>query len=100
MQKQSNSQAIRSRIAHFGDTPGIQLDYFADGILLVENGKIAAVGDTESFTRQDFDITRCEHLPNCLIIAGFIDAHVQSTRKPNLKRLLNRGMAKVAWAMR
>ena len=77
-----HSFSIRSRIAHFSDTAPSRHDYgftyIEDGIIFVENGKIIDSGKAGEFQRNGLDLAGCEHLPEHLILSGFIDAHVHA----------------------
>ena len=78
-------KAFRGEILHFIEDPALnsQKDieqsshqYFADGILLIENGKVKQLGSAESLLAQldgDIEIT---HIENGLIVPGFIDTHI------------------------
>lgn len=73
------AHALRSRILHFLDDPATHgeraYEYFHDGVVLVEDGHISKVGQASQILpelNQHIDI---EHLPNHLIIPGFIDIH-------------------------
>ncbi len=72
--------AWRSKILHFNgdpahsDEPGTIMVY-DDGILVIEDGHILAVDTPEALA----DMTRglnVQHLPDSLIVPGFVDAHV------------------------
>ncbi len=72
--------AFRSKILHFNDdpahtgAPGTIMAY-DDGVLVVEDGRIAALGTPEEMA----DLTRhikVQHVPDALIMPGFVDAHV------------------------
>ncbi|WP_062064559.1 guanine deaminase [Cellvibrio sp. OA-2007] len=73
-------RAFRAQILHFIDAPnpqtGAGVEYFADGVLLVEHGRIKAVGDAQVMAAQGLDLTRCEHFPEHLLMPGFIDSHI------------------------
>jgi guanine deaminase len=78
-------RAFRGEILHFINDPAItqtieqSYQYFADGILLVESGKIKALGSTETILKQlaDDNLTATiVEYPNSLIMPGFIDTHV------------------------
>ncbi|MFG6082096.1 guanine deaminase [Paracoccus litorisediminis] len=69
-------QLIRGRTLSFHADPAITEDsftYLEDGAILIENGKIAAIGDYASL-RQD-GLPEIDHRPN-LILPGFIDPHL------------------------
>lgn len=75
-----NPQAFRARILHFTDTPnpvtGAGVEYFDDGVLLIENGHIKTVEHAETIQTAGFDLTQCQHFPEHLIMPGFIDSHI------------------------
>jgi len=72
--------AFRSKILHFMDdpahsnTPGTIMAY-DDGVLVVEDGHILALGTPEEMADLTCDID-VQHMPDALIMPGFIDAHV------------------------
>lgn len=76
-----STAAFRGEILHFIDDPaevGIEHshEYFADGLLVVQNGKVKAVGDYQALKselEQDVEIT---HYQQGLICPGFIDTHI------------------------
>lgn len=83
------TKAFRSRIMHFpNQVPNNkrqppppkkpEYQYLEDGILIVKNGKIESVSKAEDLAAQGFDLQQCEHLPEQLITAGFIDPHVHA----------------------
>lgn len=76
----SDVSAFRARILHFTDVPdpltGAGIEYFEDGVLLVENGRVKAVGSTEDMVRQGLDLQQCRHTPDHLLMPGFIDSHI------------------------
>ncbi len=78
----TNTQAFRSRIINFrdfvGGSPEQMFDYIDDGVIVVEDGKIKLVAPTQTLTKQGFNLQSCEHLPDLLCCAGFIDAHVHT----------------------
>lgn len=72
--------AWRSAILHSIADPnevGIEAsyEYFEDGLLVIENDKIIALGDAKTLLPlyQDALINEC---PNALILPGFIDTHI------------------------
>ena len=75
-----DTQFYRARILHFTDRPDPVsqwgIEYFADGILEIERGRVKKVASTETFTNDGFDLERCEYFPNHLIMPGFIDSHI------------------------
>ena len=72
--------AFRAQILHFTDAPnpqtGAGVEFFDDGVLLVENGRVKAVGDAQAMAKQGLDLTRCQHFPEHLLMPGFIDTHI------------------------
>jgi len=76
----SATQAFRARILHFTDVPdpltGAGVEYFSDGVLLVENGCVKTVESAEAISAAGFDLTQCQHFPEHLIMPGFIDSHI------------------------
>lgn len=70
--------AYRCRILHFLADPATAgdraWDFFEDGLLIVENGLIQAVGDAQTLM-PNYNGT-LEHYPNHLLIPGFIDTHI------------------------
>lgn len=73
-----SSQAYRSRILHVTSTNPLKYEYLADGVLLVEDGKIKDIGPAERFEQAGFQLGVCQHEPDYLIVPGFIDTHVHS----------------------
>jgi guanine deaminase len=73
-------QAWRAAIFHCVDDPLESADpsateYYEDGILVVENGNVTALGDATEL-RADVVDTAVEDLTGKLIVPGFIDCHV------------------------
>ncbi|RVU82852.1 guanine deaminase [Leucothrix sargassi] len=78
---QSNCKAFRASILHLLGDPGNDLDsdqveYWEDGILVVEDGHVKALGPANALL--DMLSADCEltEFPNQLIIPGMIDTHV------------------------
>lgn len=75
---QPEIQAYRCRILHFLQEPArsgeVAWQYFEDGILLVQQGYIKAVGSAEQLIGDCSGFV--EHLPNHLIVPGFVDCHI------------------------
>ena len=73
---------LRSRIARF--KPGAHsatdfgFEYIPDGVIAFERGKITLVASYQQLKQQGFDFSACEHLPDSLVMAGFVDAHVHA----------------------
>ena len=72
--------AFRARILHFTDVPdpvtGQGVEYFEDGILLVEHGRVKTVASVKTMIEQGFDLTQCQYFPDHLLMPGFIDSHI------------------------
>lgn len=74
-------RAYRGAILHFRDDPGRAperdaCEYFEDGLLVVENGRVARVsrfGELAATLPRDTAIADCRP---CLFVPGFIDIHV------------------------
>ena len=69
-------QLIRGRVLDFHADPATTDDghrYWSDGAILVQDGRIAAVGDHADLARPD--LTVIDHRPH-LILPGFIDPHI------------------------
>lgn len=76
-------EVFRSSILHFLSDPTIQGDksyqYFDDGLLVVENGKVKEVGPIQDLLQKYGNIISPENLIDYqgkLILPGFIDTHV------------------------
>lgn len=72
-------RAYRARIFHLLDDP--QLDenayqYFNDGLLIVEDGHVKAVGNYRILAKTLRSSTKVQHYKNHLIMPGFIDTHI------------------------
>lgn len=76
----SEVSAFRAKILHFTAIPdpltGAGIEYFDDGVLVVENGYVKAVGDAADMAQQGFDLQQCQHFPEHLLMPGFIDSHI------------------------
>lgn len=73
-------QAYRATILHSLADPAVvgveqSYQYFEDGILLIENGKIAQVGAASDLLPKLAGID-VQHYPDALITPGFIDTHI------------------------
>ncbi|MDH3613993.1 MAG: guanine deaminase [Gammaproteobacteria bacterium] len=74
-------QAFRASIFHCLADPGPQaadsaVEYFEDGLLVVENGAFSAIGPAEDLLATLPDDTQVEDLSGKLIVPGLIDCHV------------------------
>jgi guanine deaminase len=78
---QDRSLAVRGRLLTFlrapsgaGDTQSYR--YIDDGVVLVKNGRIAAIGPASELVPQLPPEAAVEHYPDKLIMPGFIDPHI------------------------
>lgn len=74
-------QAFRASIFHCLGDPGphaeaSSVEYFEDGLLLVEDGAVAGIGPAEKLLATLPDDARIEDLSGKLIVPGLIDCHV------------------------
>ncbi|MET1076483.1 MAG: guanine deaminase [Pseudomonas sp.] len=77
----TSTHAYRAAILHSIADPakvGIEhsYEYFADGVLLVENGRIKALGHAVDLLPGLAAGVPIEHHPDALITPGFIDSHI------------------------
>ena len=77
----TDTRAIRGRLLSFTAEPagpgdGGSYRYLADGMLRVEHGRIAAVGPAAEIAPTLPPGTPVEHLPDALVMPGFIDPHI------------------------
>ncbi|MEH6582966.1 MAG: guanine deaminase [Halioglobus sp.] len=74
-------EVFHGSVLHFVEDPDKTTEeesyqYFEDGMLIVQDGKVVAAGsveDLQPYLNSDTKITEC---PNSLIMPGFIDSHV------------------------
>ncbi|MEE9327199.1 MAG: guanine deaminase [Cocleimonas sp.] len=70
----NNLSAHRGEILHFLNEE--RYEYFEDGLLLIENGYVKALGQTDDLVKDlPEDIAITDH-PDALIVPGFVDTHV------------------------
>ena len=81
-------KAFRGEILHFTEDPALTScdsseqeiqdshQYFEDGILLIENGKVKQLGTAESILATLDSTIDIKHIENGLIVPGFIDTHI------------------------
>ncbi|CUB02255.1 guanine deaminase [Marinomonas fungiae] len=77
----STTKAWRSAILHCIANPNEvgndkAFEYFQDGLLVVKDGLISALGDAASLLASLDAEIEVEHHPDALIIPGFIDTHI------------------------
>jgi guanine deaminase len=73
--------AIRGRLLTFSGDPAelgaaASHRYLEDGLIVLEDGRIAQVGEARDLLPELDDATRVDHYPESLIMAGFIDLHI------------------------
>ncbi|MCL5260660.1 MAG: guanine deaminase [Gammaproteobacteria bacterium] len=73
--------AFRASILHFTDMPKSRSDttsyqYWKDGLLVVADGKVVAVGDTAEIKKTLPENTQIIDYSGYLIMPGFIDTHI------------------------
>src|SRR5918995_6590380 len=74
-------RALRGQLLSFVDDPSVvgadaSHHYLEDGLLLVEDGRIAAMGTAQELLRTLPAGTPVDHWPDCLILPGLIDSHI------------------------
>jgi guanine deaminase len=74
-------RALRGQLLSFVDDPsvvgaGASHRYVEDGLLLVEDGRIAAMGTAQEMLPALPPGTPVDHWPDCLILPGLIDSHI------------------------
>lgn len=73
------TRAVRGRLLSFAGDPAETKDavrYWPDGIVVVEAGRIAAVGDAGAIGPTLPPQTPVDHYPDHLVLPGFIDTHI------------------------
>lgn len=98
MNEQSSTvQAYRAAILHFHYDPVEQgeaaYSYFEDGLLIIENSKIKAVGDAKDLL-QTFGSVAVEDFRGYLVMPGFIDTH---THYPQTEVIASYGEQLLDW---
>lgn len=72
-------QAYRASLLHFSADPTIDegaVHWHADGLLLVQDGRVLAAGDYDSLKQQLPPGLTPLHFPGKIITPGFIDSHI------------------------
>ena len=73
-------KAFRGEILHFLNDPSIDesesYEYYEDGTLVIENGRVHALGETNSVLAVLPEGTEITHYKDGLIVPGFIDTHI------------------------
>ena len=98
----SMRQAHRCSILHFladpAKVPESQAyEYFEDGMLVIEQGRVVAVGNAEDILQSLPAETNFIHHPNCLLLPGFIDTHIHY---PQLEVVASHGEKLLEWLQR
>lgn len=71
--------AYRAQIFHLVDDPHRDKDayqYFKDGLLIIEDGHVKAVGPYRKLAKTLNPRTPVKYFPNHLLVPGFIDTHI------------------------
>lgn len=95
-------QAFRSSILHCLSDPGeaslaSAYEYFEDGLLIVDNGTIAAAGHAEALLPGLANDVLLKEFPGQLIVPGFVDCHVHF---PQLDIIASYGEQLLDWLNR
>ncbi len=93
---------LRGAVLSFRADPFLQpradcLDYWADGAVLVEAGKVRAVGPARAVEAQAAATAARVDYPDCIISAGFVDTHVHY---PQTQMLASYGAQLLEWLER
>ncbi|GLJ53126.1 hypothetical protein SUGI_1132060 [Cryptomeria japonica] len=96
---QSDLKAYRASIIHsIGDPSevekGASYDYFPDGLLIVERGKIRAVGHANDLLPSYEQTLEIIHYEEALITPGFVDTHIHY---PQLEIVGSHGEQLLEW---
>jgi guanine deaminase len=78
---QTNARALRGQLLDFIDDPAevgasASHRYHRDGLLVIEDGRIAKVGDPQALLSELPPGTPVDEYPDCLIMPGLIDTHI------------------------
>jgi guanine deaminase len=92
-------QAFRAAVLHCLADPGEESDasalqFFDDGLLLVEDGRIIDIGDAPTLLQQLSDDIAITEFPGKIIVPGFIDCHVHY---PQLDIIASYGAQLLDW---
>jgi guanine deaminase len=98
----ANARAIRGRLLGFIDDPAevgeaSSYQHFSDGLILIEDGRIARVGDAADLLANVPPGTPVDHYPDCLILPGLIDTHIHY---PQTQVIASYGTQLVEWLHR
>lgn len=80
-------KGVRGSILTFKADPFLvaeadSFDYFPDGLIIIQDGKILEVGNYADLQPRYPALTDIDHWPNGLIMPGFIDCHVHYVQSP------------------
>ncbi|WP_085316549.1 guanine deaminase [Derxia lacustris] len=97
-------RAFRSSIVHCLHAPGARgadgipagVEYFADGVLVVQNGHVLEVGPADALLARLGDLEVLDHRGR-LIVPGFVDAHIHS---PQVDVIASHGTQLLDWLER
>jgi guanine deaminase len=76
---------VRGKVLHFLRTPqaventlkeGLDYQWIEDGVLEIQDGKIASTGPWKQYEKKLKKGTKVDHYKNGVIVPGFIDSHV------------------------
>ncbi|HEX5077885.1 MAG TPA: guanine deaminase [Geminicoccaceae bacterium] len=92
-------RALRGRLLSFKDDPAAVGEaashaYFEDGVVLVEDGRIAALGDAAQVLAKLPAGTPVDDHAGCLILPGLIDAHIHL---PQTQVIASHGVQLLDW---
>ncbi len=95
-------QAYRAGVVHCLADPGEEsaasaLEYFEDGLLVVEDGLVVEAGDAKTLLPKQAEAVSVTELPGKIIVPGFIDCHVHF---PQLDIIASYGEQLLDWLNR
>ena len=89
--------ALRGRVLTFDDHPDRTAPrYESDGLVVIEDGRIAAVGDADTLLASEPDLPVRDHRPH-LIVPGLIDPHLHM---PQTRVIASHGTTLLEWLHR
>jgi guanine deaminase len=84
-------KAIRASFLHFTDVAAYE--YFEDGLLVIANGKVVALGEYHTLKKQYAQVAVTDHSGK-LVVPGFVDSHVHY---PQTEMTASYGEALLPW---
>lgn len=84
-------KAVRASILHFTDVA--VYEYFEDGLLVIANGKVVALGEYHSLKKQYAQVAVSDYTGK-LVVPGFVDSHVHF---PQTEMTASYGEALLPW---